>query len=94
LLKVEHLDDVIVRKQRRDFELALETLDRNLITRDVGVQQLERNTTPLLHIERFVHAPHPAVRNDAPDLVAHRHHRPDARIVARLNRNLRRAPQL
>ena len=82
-LEVEHLHDVIVGQQLADLELALETLHRDLIVGYVGVQHLERDVAPLLHVERLVHAPHAAVGD---------HELTDAGVlVVGQDRDLRRA---
>jgi hypothetical protein len=80
-LEVEHVDDVVVRQVRADLVLALEALERDVVLRDVVVQDLHRDARVGLLVDAFVDAPHAAVGDDAADLVAVAEPRPDARVV-------------
>src|SRR5690606_23643882 len=81
-LEIEHLDDVSVRQLLTDLKLALEALHRHVVGGDVGVQHLDGEGAPLMHVERFVNAPHTAVRHDAPNLVTLTQKLSDAWVLA------------
>jgi hypothetical protein len=94
-LEVEHLHDVIVGQELADLELALEALDRDLITGHVGVKNLERHVAAHLHVERLVHTAHAAVGHHAAHLIAIAHELADARVlVVGQDRDLCGAAQL
>jgi hypothetical protein len=86
---------VIVGQELAHLELALEALDRDLVSRDFRMQHFERHVAAHLHVESFVHTPHTAVGHHATHLVAIAQELSNTRIlIVGQDRNLRGAAQL
>ncbi len=94
-LEIHDLHDVTVRELLGDLELTLEAFDGNVVPRDLGVKNLDRDVALPGEIERLVHAPHSAVGNDASYLITLAKQRADPRIlIIRSNGHLRGAVEL
>src|SRR5688572_18250844 len=68
--EVENTHDAVVHEHSAQGCFALEALDLDWVGRDGLVQDLHGDATALDQIERLVDAPHAAIGNDPPHLVA------------------------
>ena len=94
-LEGENFNDVIVGKSSAELKFALEALERDVVHRDLGMEDLDRDAALFVAVECLVDAPHPAVGDLAADLITIATHvRPDAQILGvTVDRNVSRGAQ-